>query len=68
MKENSELWVGFSEAKFVMPTIMLTIINGKSYMTINKLITPFYQLDTCLQHFEQFVEMKPNYQLDCRKR
>jgi menaquinone-specific isochorismate synthase len=67
MKENSELWAGFSEAKFVMPTIMLTVSNGKSYMTINKLITPFDQLDKCLQHFEQFVEMKPNYQLDCEK-
>jgi menaquinone-specific isochorismate synthase len=67
MKEKSPIWDAFSEAKFVLPTIMLTMTKEKSFITINKLITPYDQLDSCIEHFEQFVESKQNYQIDCEK-
>jgi menaquinone-specific isochorismate synthase len=69
-KEKSSLWDTFPEAKFVLPSTMLTIINKKSYMTINKLITPYDQLDACIQYFEnEFTKAKPlpTYQIDCEK-
>jgi menaquinone-specific isochorismate synthase len=46
---------------------MLTATNNKSYITINKLITPYDKLETCIQHFEQFVGENQNYHLDCEK-
>jgi menaquinone-specific isochorismate synthase len=67
LKEKSSIWDAFSEAKFVLPTIMLTATNNKSYITINKLITPYDKLETCIQHFEQFVGENQNYHLDCEK-
>jgi menaquinone-specific isochorismate synthase len=67
LKEKSSIWDAFSEAKFVLPTIMLTIVNNKYYITINKLISPYDELDTCIQHFEQIIIKNQNYQLDCEK-
>ncbi|MGM7720722.1 isochorismate synthase [Metabacillus sp. Hm71] len=68
-KEKGLLWEEFSEAKFVLPTIMLTKFQNKAYLTINKVITPLDQLDTCIRHFEQSLENEPPfiYQKDCEK-
>ncbi|MGM0875032.1 MAG: isochorismate synthase [Bacillota bacterium] len=69
IKKKSPLWDAFSEAKFVLPTSMLTIVNQKTYLTINKLVTPYDQLEACIQHFERYVESNPvlHYQIDCEK-
>ncbi|MDQ0231103.1 isochorismate synthase [Metabacillus malikii] len=69
IKEKDLLWETFSEAKFVLPTKMLTVRQNKTYLTINKLITPFDDSGTCLQHFESSNENieKYKYNLDCEK-
>jgi len=69
LKEKSLLWNNFSEAKFVLPKHMLSVIDQKSYITINKLVTPHDELTMCLKHFERSFEFGPAlpYQLDCEK-
>ncbi|WP_338788855.1 isochorismate synthase [Metabacillus sp. FJAT-53654] len=70
MKEKDVLWDAFAEAKFVLPTNMLTVFKDKTYITINKLITPMDNLDTCIKHFEQVGEQEFTlfpYQIDCEK-
>jgi menaquinone-specific isochorismate synthase len=69
IKEKSPLWESFSEAKFTLPTTMLTIINERTYITINKVITPYDQLDDCIKHFEKILENSPSlyFQIDCEK-
>jgi menaquinone-specific isochorismate synthase len=70
IKEKDKLWDSFSEAKFVLPTNMLTVFKDKTYITINKLITPMDHLDSCIKHFEQVGEkefMLFPYQIDCEK-
>ncbi|OAS88668.1 MULTISPECIES: isochorismate synthase [Metabacillus] len=70
MKEKDVLWEAFAEAKFVLPTNMLTVFKDKTYITINKLITPMDNLDTCIKHFEQVGEQEFTlfpYQIDCEK-
>jgi len=69
LKEKSPLWDGFSEAKFVLPAHMLSVIDQKSYLTINKVVTPYDELGVCLNHFEKSFELGSAfpYQLDCEK-
>lgn len=69
MKEKDPLWNGFSEAKFVLPTTLLTVSEGKAFITKNKLVTPYDQLHTCLMHFEQMEEIQDSlpYPIDCEK-
>ncbi len=69
LKEKSILWDGFSEAKFVMPTQMLSIIDHKTFITINKLVTPYDELSVCLKHFEKSFGLNKSipYINDCEK-
>ncbi|MGG3887715.1 isochorismate synthase [Metabacillus fastidiosus] len=69
MKEKNELWGNFPEAKLCLPTIMLTVIEDKTFLTINKLIHPFDELEKCIEHFtlyeQKFQEL--NNKIDCEK-
>ncbi|PGT91093.1 isochorismate synthase MenF [Bacillus sp. AFS040349] len=69
IKEKSPLWDSFSEAKFVLPTTMLSIVQNKTYLTINKIISPYDELDVCIKHFENSIELSHSfpYSLDCEK-
>jgi menaquinone-specific isochorismate synthase len=37
LREKTELWSDFSDATFILPSILLSVIDGKSYITYNKL-------------------------------
>ncbi|MBM7606051.1 menaquinone-specific isochorismate synthase [Metabacillus crassostreae] len=68
IKEKDPLWEAFSEAKFTLPTVMVTIINSKTYLTVNKLVTPHDDLLDCLKHFEQSYSQTTHHHLiDCEK-
>ncbi|WP_273125184.1 isochorismate synthase [Bacillus weihaiensis] len=65
-KEKNTLWQNFPEAKFVLPTMMLTRLNHKTFITVNRMITPYDQLDDCIKHFEQTLEVS-FHPIDCEK-
>lgn len=69
LKEKSPLWDSFSEAKFVLPKQMLSVIDQKCFITINKVITHLDELSLCLKHFERSLEIDSvlPYQKDCEK-
>ncbi|WP_226670283.1 isochorismate synthase MenF [Metabacillus litoralis] len=68
IKEKDPLWDAFSEAKFMLPTMMVTIVNNKTFLTVNKLVTPHDDLLSCLKHFEQSYSLNiSHYQIDCEK-
>ncbi|WP_175640691.1 isochorismate synthase [Metabacillus schmidteae] len=69
LKDKSPLWDSFSEAKFVLPKHMLSVIDQKCFITINKVVTPYDELSVCLKHFDQSLEIGESlpYQKDCEK-
>ncbi|MFC0273990.1 isochorismate synthase MenF [Metabacillus herbersteinensis] len=69
IKSKSQLWNDFSEAKFFLPTIMLTNTKERSYLTVNKLIHPFDQLEDCIEHFTSYEINNLNFShiRDCEK-
>jgi menaquinone-specific isochorismate synthase len=40
LKPRTELWRQFPHTRFVVPQYMLTIAGGKSWLTVNRLVTP----------------------------
>ncbi|WP_142255377.1 isochorismate synthase [Bacillus sinesaloumensis] len=40
LKERTELWKHFDDAKFILPSIMLTVYKGSTYLTINIVCEP----------------------------
>ncbi|MDQ0224471.1 isochorismate synthase [Metabacillus niabensis] len=69
LKEKGPLWNSFSEAKFVLPTRMLTVKDNRTFLTINKLISPNDQLEVCVKHFEKYTEQLNviPFHIDCEK-
>lgn len=44
-KPRTELWERFPHARFVVPEWMLTVEKGKSWLTVNRLVTPESEFD-----------------------
>lgn len=69
IKEKEKLWGMFPDAKLCLPTIMLTAIHNKTFLTINKLIHPFDELESCIEHFTSYEQkfQSLNCNIDCEK-
>ncbi|KEZ49770.1 isochorismate synthase [Metabacillus indicus] len=73
---SNEQWSHFPESKFFLPSVMLTVKENASYLTINRIIRPDDELEDCALHFtdlankvlaaQQPVSMEPagNYSLE----
>ncbi|MFS0864432.1 isochorismate synthase [Fredinandcohnia sp. 179-A 10B2 NHS] len=54
LKPKTVLWEDFPDVKFVLPQLMLSIINGKSFLTINVVCNS--DLPTRYEAFEDFIK------------
>lgn len=48
---RNERWNNYPEAKFFLPSVMLTVKDGVSFLTINRVIKPEDDLESCSAHF-----------------
>lgn len=48
---RNELWNKYPEAKFFLPAVMLTVKDGVSFLTLNRLVKPDDDLESCAMHF-----------------
>lgn len=55
-KDETMKWKSFHEARFTLPSVLITRNKLKSYVTINKIIEPSHQIEEIADHFYRYEQ------------